>query len=420
MIRSGRQGKRTLFRRASMALLLAGASFVATLGLVEIVLRVRAPYLVGSHQHPSDIPRDELEDKPQAIEYDPLLGWKFKPHLQVVHQGWEFEVDLRTNSRGFRDAETTYERRDTRKRILLLGDSFGFAYGIEEPFGFPARLEAKLPGVEIVNLSVSAYGTDQELLLYDAEGWKYDVDVVMMALTVSNDFADITKDRSFVLYKPFFELTEGDLTLAGVPPLEPVRSDSIVAVESYASPTPTHDFLDRHSALYAFVFERLSSIDALRVRFEARKLLPPQIDVYSSDQVGILHKTPTAQQEKAWDLMFALLDAWQAGVTEHGAMPVLVLIPSHLQVSEDTWALVAAKHGLSAEQYDPAYPHQRLANYCEKRNLAVIDLLASYREESKKGRRLYFRRDPHWNRYGHEFAAECIAAALKRLGIVED
>lgn len=411
----GRSRRRS--RGAPAKLALAAASTVLTLGLVEGVLRLRAPYLAGSHQHPSDIPRDELEDKPQSIDYDPYLGWRLRPRQRVEHQGWEFRVVIETNALGFRDDETTHERRDERRRILLLGDSFGFGYGVERRFGFADRLEDVLSGVEVVNLSVSAYGTDQELLLYDAEGVKFDVDVVMLALTASNDFADITKDRSFVLYKPYFEARDGQLELRGVPPPEPIRGGASPEAPAYDSPVPMHDFLDRHSALYAFVFERLSGIDAVRRRFETMQLLVPQIDVYSSDQVGILSTAPNEKQEQAWELMLALLDAWQDGVRQHGARPVLLLIPSHLQVSEPTWTSVAAKHGLSADRFDPAYPHERLKNYAAERGLDVIDLLPALRREAAKGQRLYFRRDPHWNRYGHEFAARCIAAELQRLGI---
>jgi hypothetical protein len=404
-------------RGAIAAVLLAAAASILALAFAEAFLRIRAPYLAGSHQHPSNVPRDELEDKPQSIDYDPYLGWKLRPNQHVVHQGWEFRAVIETNALGFRDGETTYARSDARWRILLLGDSFGFGYGVERRFGFADRLEDKLPGIEVVNLSVTAYGTDQELLLYDAEGSKFDVDVVMLALTVSNDFADIVKDRSFVLYKPYFEARDGRLELRGTPPPEPIRSGSSPDAPAYDSPVPVHDFLDRKSALYGFVFERLSTVDALRARFETMRLLVPQIDVYTSDQVGILCKVPNEKQEQAWQLMLALLDAWQEGVRQHGAQPLLLLIPSQLQVSESAWARVAAQRDLSADRFDPAYPHEHLKAYCAERDLAVIDLLPPFREESARGRRLYFRRDPHWNRYGHEFAAECIARELRRLGI---
>ncbi len=400
-------------------LLLVAGSSVFALFVAEVVLRVYAPYLAGSHQHPSDISRDELEEKRGALAYDELLGWKFNPNLRVSHQEWEFQVVLRTNSRGLRDEEVSYDRRDRRTRIVLLGDSFGMGYGVEEEYSFPARLEKKLPDVEVINLSVSAYGTDQELLLYRTEGRKYDADVVMMALTVSNDFADIMKPRSYVFYKPYFDIDGGTLTLRGVPPPEPGRRDgSAWSAGNFASPTPVHDFLDRHSALYALVFERLSGFDAVRRRFEAMQLLYPQIDVYSLDQVGILSKTPSSQQAKAWALMLALIEAWRTDVVADGRLPVLVLIPSQLQVSPETWSRVAAKYHLSPEQFDPSFPNERLESYGAERDLEVIDLLPAFRERSRSGRSLYFRRDPHWNRYGHESAADRIAAELRHLGIV--
>lgn len=186
----------------------------------------------------------------------------------------------------------------------------------------------------------------------------------------------------------------------------------------FVSPTPLHDFLDSKSALYALLFERLSEFEAIRERFEAMKLLYPQIDVYSSDQIGILCRTPSPEQMKAWALMLALLDAWRKEVVENGDVPVLVLIPSQLQVSARTWSRVTAQYALPKERYDPSYPNKQLEIYGAARGLAVIDLLPAIRAEAEKGRSLYFKRDPHWNRYGHELAAERIASELLARGLV--
>lgn len=73
---------------------------------------------------------------------------------------------------------------------MLLGDSNGFGWGIEEGKYFAAIIDHELDNVEVVNLSLSGYGTDQEYLRFVEEGMAYRPNLVIVQVT-PNDFEEI-------------------------------------------------------------------------------------------------------------------------------------------------------------------------------------------------------------------------------------
>ncbi|MBU1849701.1 MAG: hypothetical protein KKH40_03155, partial [Nanoarchaeota archaeon] len=51
---------------------------------------------------------------------------------------------------------------------------------------------------EVINLGVSGYGTDQELILLQKEGLKYNPDVVILGFYLENDKPDNSKELLIV------------------------------------------------------------------------------------------------------------------------------------------------------------------------------------------------------------------------------
>jgi hypothetical protein len=63
-------------------------------------------------------------------EFDAQLGWRLKPGATGVSYRSGERVDYQINSKGLRDDETSYEEPSDIFRILLLGDSHAFGYGV--------------------------------------------------------------------------------------------------------------------------------------------------------------------------------------------------------------------------------------------------------------------------------------------------
>ena len=98
------------------------------------------------------------------------------------------DVDVRINSDGFRDDEYPLEKRD-RWRIVFLGDSLTFGWGVEKDETFEALLEralqAKRP-TEIINFGAGNYNTEQEVNLFLEKGLRYRPDQVVLFYFVND------------------------------------------------------------------------------------------------------------------------------------------------------------------------------------------------------------------------------------------
>ncbi|MCP3984609.1 MAG: hypothetical protein GY723_09465 [bacterium] len=148
---------------------------------------------------------------------DPALGWVHVPSARGRHVHHDFDVEVATSQQGFRDDTVSLERVKGRRRVLFLGDSFGFGYGVERGELLPDLLEERFADTEFVNASVAGWGTDQQLLFFRQQGYRYSPDVVLY-LFHPNDVEDNNAARRYRYPKPQFIFdSEGRLELTGVP-----------------------------------------------------------------------------------------------------------------------------------------------------------------------------------------------------------
>jgi len=149
--------------------------------------------------------------------YDSSLGWVHIPNANGVFSAFGRATHVSINSRGFRDQERSYDREASRYRIIALGDSMVWGYGVQPDEIFTVLLERACPRSEVINLGVSGYGTDQELLLLQREGVRYNPDMVIVVVS-PNDFQDNIQKKVYLVYqKPMFELSPGGLRLTNTP-----------------------------------------------------------------------------------------------------------------------------------------------------------------------------------------------------------
>ncbi len=123
----------------------------------------------------------EMSRYARALKIDspnPRIGHQHLPNGRARLM----DVDVRFNSDGFRDDEYPIPRTG-RRRIVFLGDSLTFGWGVEKPDTFESRLEAMLDAVEpteIINFGTGNYNTTQEVHLFLDEGLKYEPDDVVV------------------------------------------------------------------------------------------------------------------------------------------------------------------------------------------------------------------------------------------------
>lgn len=194
------RGQGRLLPGASHLLLVVGGSTLGVLLIVgiEMLARLWAPdYLVrtrGLHVFSS------------------AYGWVGRPGAEAPMGGGRVSL----NARGYRGRELPLPKGGDRTRVVVLGDSIAFGYGVADEQAFPYLLDVRDNGLEVANLAMEGYGPGQELLVLEREGLRLAPDLVVLAFCLRNDFVDAVLPVALydgVTPRPRFRLVDGSLVL---------------------------------------------------------------------------------------------------------------------------------------------------------------------------------------------------------------
>src|SRR5260370_7403374 len=96
----------------------------------------------------------EYATRPSAnFVVDPVTGWRMRPR----HQFWG---SVRSNEQGFR-ANSDFDPSDTRKKIVLTGDSFTFGFGVDYDKTYGPIVESHLSNTFVYNLFIPRFVLNQ-------------------------------------------------------------------------------------------------------------------------------------------------------------------------------------------------------------------------------------------------------------------
>jgi lysophospholipase L1-like esterase len=122
----------------------------------------------------------------KVISPDPLIGHVHGPNRTAHLMG----VDVATNSKGLRDREIPYERTPGTLRVVMLGDSGTFGWGVRPEQTYSKLLEGMLAEkgmkAEVVNTGVGNFKTIQEIEYFLTEAYKYNPDLVVLSYSFND------------------------------------------------------------------------------------------------------------------------------------------------------------------------------------------------------------------------------------------
>ncbi len=133
-----------------------------------------------------------LVDRPGAIVL------KLHPYLVCRAEPGQRSEGLTINAQGYRGRDWSRTRRPGTRRVLVLGDSMTFGFGVGDDEVFPARLERRLaealpdgPPIEVLNGAGLGWNSTQQLVALVTELLDHEPDAVVVFGGVS----DLTAGR---------------------------------------------------------------------------------------------------------------------------------------------------------------------------------------------------------------------------------
>jgi lysophospholipase L1-like esterase len=157
----------------------AALALVLLAAVVAVGLEIYVRLIIDDGLH-FDLEMWKYAREVKQVSADPILGHEHRPGAAAHLMG----VDVRINRLKLRDAEYPYQRPPGVQRVLMLGDSVTFGWGVPVADTVAKRLERKLRdagrGVEVINTGVGNYNTIMEVEYFFNEGARYDPQVVVL------------------------------------------------------------------------------------------------------------------------------------------------------------------------------------------------------------------------------------------------
>jgi len=343
-----------------------------------------------------------IKGSPAIYEQSDYLPWKLKPNTESIHYGLfnEYVVNVRINGVGLRNSEIG--SKDGTFRILVLGDSFTFGYGVENEETYPAQLQKilneRMDGkVEVINAGyASGYAPDAYYAYLKKEGFVLQPDMVLIGFFVGNDFIDFSEEQ-WVEVDEFglpVKLSGGDWVdeYGRRRQLSPGRE-----FISNSAVYRVHLFFNTYSHVYSFVKHRLKNV----------------IVKQSSSATIFYRKNYTFEEQVIFDKTTTLFRGIHSLTRLNNASLSIILIPGK-ETTVEVFKTSLKFYGLEPSEFDFFKVSKLMTEFGDAEGIPIIDLQPSLAEYARQGdEQLYFSIDRHWTPAGHKRVAEVLAAQLQ-------
>ena len=338
----------------------------------------------------------------------PILGWTLIGQ-PIRHRTFEFEVTYNLTTHLMNDEWSVEDA--SKKRIVALGDSQTFGWGLPSMEAWPNGLEQDLngrevesgtPPVVVYNLGVPSYGIDHNYLRLREDGWRLDPSLVLLGFS-ANDLPDIQRTGTgagggrsrFTVDQDTGSLVENlgqwvyQERLSG----PAVKSFGWSLVQPLQNSRLVRQLV-RTSAFYWFAS-----------RFQEAT----GISLWPTKEV-LFRKIPNVEEQHAWELIQKLLERTHADCEARGVPLVVVFIPHLYHVYDELWN---GTLGNFPADYDRMIMNKKLADLVDKANGHFVDSTAALKRfVETTGTPVNFRFDGHINSKGAEIIAREVADYL--------
>jgi len=282
----------------------------------------------------------------------------------------EYNAEVHINSDGLRDYEHNINSNNF--RILALGDSLAFGFGVDINDTFLSVIERQL-SIETIKAGVPAYGTDNELSYFITNGMKYHPNVVAVFYYLNdNDDNEGNTDR---------KVAYGDL-------IQKYRYETLSDWKLYA-----------YTRLYRTGVARLTRKASSNIMaFFGRNSETTLIE----DRLFLKNQT---KESKDWAKTASLFREFKK-YTGNSAKLIIIYVPDKKQIYHRQFS------GYFSPDMDVDKPNNVLRDIASSLNVTYIDVTKDMRDLNESN--LYFKYDPHLTEKGHLLFGSLVAKELSR------
>ena len=340
---------------------LFAVSLLITLCLAEGIFRVVAPQW-----------NDQWKMwQPSALH---AIGLQPSVRRAIVHGlSGEFAFQFSTNAQGLRMDYEVGPHDGLRRRILFVGDSFTFGYGVEQGETFTDELQRK--GIDAINAGfASGFSTDTEYVYTREIGSRLSPDIVIVGVCIPNDLDDLATTRWTV------------------------EQGKLVAVEKLNAYVPL--WIKRSAIVNAFV---KGALPRLR-EYQHVKSAIPSPSLYSVCRLPT--SLPSAEMIRGvtGERAEYISKVWAEDARQKGYEIKYLFIPERREVQGAYSPELIKRMGDIRATFRHA---------AEKAGITVLDPTMDMRRHwCETSEHLYFPIDGHWNAKGHRFIAQWLYCKL--------
>lgn len=374
-------------------LIIVPVSLILAMLIAEWIIRFASPQLTYSQAKNVSLRVSHKSD---------FLPSDLKPNQETIHIGntHEFSYPVKINSLGYRMEEFTIEKPADTYRILMIGDSMTFGYGVEEKYNIPSTLEERLnqylgdqskKKVQIINAGfASGKAPDTYYLYFKNKGLKLDSDLIVVNYFLNNDISDLDDNI-------WEKIDQHGLPLVITSKTTEVEEDFTRFKREYqnwkfAPPIAKNSHL---WILFATTLETRSPETVAKIKrfFGIQDQLPLVVTLEVENCLFLNDCSP--KMRELFSSYFTLVKATVELAREKNIPIIVSLLPANPQVKQMAQVLVE-RTGEPPQEFNP---QTRIKSFLAELQVDVIDPLAYVTDSNWS--KYYFEKDGHPTEEGY-------------------
>ena len=357
---------------ATAVAIAGGVAAASIVGAEMVVQRADPQEVLGWGERPALEPHEEF-------------GWRLRPG-RTTRLRWEsYDYEVTANELGFPGPAPRAAGQEGSPRVLVAGDAFSSAEGVDTDESWPRRLQSLLGAdAEVVDLAITGHGPRQEAAVLARYVPELRPDLVVLEMYV-NDFDDVmVNDEAF--------------------------HNSI----GFDRPAQT----GMRAALRRAHLRRWLKLHAWEPILELIQGTPRPHGWFVTGLGSLVRSDPATQREED-RLVRERLQEMRDAADAAGARMAVVMVPAPAQICGPA-SLAYYPRGVDpndASRFDPERPQRSARRIAAQLALPFLDLREALRAVAPCP---YQRRNLHWTAAGHQAAAEAVARFLGANGLLDD